>query len=313
MMKILITGVGGASGAGLAKVLRTNHYLMGVDANPHAPGKVLVDEFHVVPYASDKGYLRKLKALATGCDALFCTVDEELPIVAKNARKLGCKVLTPDFRAVENCLDKAKCIQILEKVGVNVPKTITVDKRKYEEIKKALGTPFVLKPRRGRGSRNINIIKNKDDYTHCKKSDIDFIAQEYLRGEEYTVDVLLDKKAKAIAIVPRKRVLTDRGVSIVGETVKNETIVKFAKKAAEALKLKYIVNVQMKNGKKRTPKITEINPRPAGTLPLTVRAGVNMPELALKIAGGKPISQKELKYESGIVMYRHWEEAFRRK
>jgi len=69
----------------------------------------------------------------------------------------------------------------------------------------------------------------------------------------------------------------------------------------------------MKNGKKRTPKITEINPRPAGTLPLTVRAGVNMPELALKIAGGKPISQKELKYESGIVMYRHWEEAFRRK
>ena len=312
MGRVLITGIGGAAGICLAKALRGRHHLIGVDANPHAPGQVLVDEFYTVPLASRPDFLPKLIEISSGCDVLFCTVDEELPVVSGNLGRFACRVLVSDHVAVENSLDKLRCSEVLEKAGVAVPKTVEVVGKSFPDLCDELGLPFFVKPRKGRGTKDVAVIRSRDDFERWRAvfPPGDYIAQEYLGGEEYTVDVLL-RDARALVSVPRKRLLVDSGVSIVGITVRDDRISEMAERAAEALGLNYIVNVQIKVGR-HGPKVTEVNPRPSGGLVLTVRAGVNMPELAIRVARGEPISEDELRYESGLLMLRYHEEVFRR-
>lgn len=310
-MKILITGVGGASGIGLTKILRSSHDILGVDSNPDAPGQTLVDAYEVVPEAPHPEYLSELKSLAQGRDALFCTVDEELPILSASKSELSCGVLISDSKSVENCLNKKKCMGIIADNGFEVPETLFLDDAGFEEIEEVLGLPFLIKPNRGRGSRNIFLVRGRRDYDYWRGSDIDFIAQEYLPGVEYSADVLLNEKSTALAAVIRERIATDSGISTVGRTLEAEEIRTTVEDVSETMNLKYIVNVQVKYGKEGNPKITEINPRPAGTLILTVESGINMPELSLKIWRGEEISEDELDSRSGITMYRYPEEKFR--
>jgi carbamoyl-phosphate synthase large subunit len=312
MERVLITGIGGAAGICVAKALRDRYHLVGVDANPNATGQVLVDEFQVVPLASSPEFLHKLVEVSEGCDALFCTVDEELYTVSKNRGRFACRVLVSDHIAIENSLDKLRCAELLGRAGVAVPKTVEVGQKSFSELSDELGLPFFIKPRRGRGARDVVVTKSREDFERWRATfkQGDYIAQEYLGGDEYTVDVLLRDK-RALVTVPRRRLLVDSGVSIVGMTVRDDGISDMAARAAEALGLNYIVNVQIKVGRDG-PRVTEVNPRPSGGLVLTVRAGVNMPELALRIARGEPISEDELRYESGLLMLRYHEEVFKK-
>jgi GDP-D-mannose dehydratase len=51
--RVLVTGVGGASGMYTAKILKeTGYYVVGTDANGFAAGSVICDEFCVVSKAS---------------------------------------------------------------------------------------------------------------------------------------------------------------------------------------------------------------------------------------------------------------------
>ena len=53
----------------------------------------------------------------------------------------------------------------------------------------------------------------------------------------------------------------------------------------------------------------EINPRyAAGGLMLTVKAGANLPFLALKMMKGISINKKDLIHKEGVMMTRYWEE-----
>ncbi len=307
--KILITGIGGAAGISVAKSLN-EFYLVGVDANPNAPGKVLVNEFYQIPYAREENFVEELTKIAKECYCMFCTVDEELPIVAKNMDVFGCKVLVSPLESIERCLDKFALHSYLRDRGLPTPKTVLLENQSFEELMTELG-PFIVKPRRGRGSRDFFEVKNEDYFrfilsakNYLKK---EFICQKELKGKEYSVDVLLDENGKFLIAVPRERILTDSGISIVGKTVINPKLQEIVPRIVEALGLKYIVNVQLKEDENGEPYVTEVNPRPAGTLYLTTLSGVNMPRLLIKLLAKEEIEPWELRYEE-LIMYRLFEE-----
>lgn len=308
-MKILITGIGGAAGISIAKSL-DEFYLVGVDANPYAPGKVLVNEFYRIPYAHEENFVEELAKIAKECYCMFCTVDEELPIVARNMNSFGCRVLVSPPESIERCLDKFALHSYLRSKGLPSPKTMLLENQSFEELMAELG-PFIIKPRRGRGSRDFFVVKNEDYFrfivsakNYLKK---DFICQKELTGVEYSVDVLLDENGKTLIAVPRERIVTDSGVSIVGKTIINPKLQEIVSKVVEALELRYIVNVQLKEDENGEPYVTEVNPRPAGTLYLTTLAGVNMPKILVKLLMHEKIEAWDLKYEE-LVMYRIFEE-----
>ena len=52
----------------------------------------------------------------------------------------------------------------------------------------------------------------------------DYIFQEYLPGQEYTIDVLCDIESNPLIVIPRKRLQTKAGISSKGEIIKDNFI-----------------------------------------------------------------------------------------
>jgi len=74
---------------------------------------------------------------------------------------------------------------------------------------------------------------------------------------------------------------------------------------AEFLGIKGASFIQMKRDKEGVPKIIEVNPRLGGGTILTTYAGVNFPELIIKMANAEKIEIPKLQE---ITMIRYYEE-----
>ena len=300
--KILITGIGGPAGVSVAESLRRSgdsYYLIGVDCDPYSPGRFMADQFSTVPPAGDEGFIQAIMDASEDCEAIFCTVDEELPEVAGSLDKFECRALVPSFEAVSICLDKYETFKALKSANIQVPNTVTykvgdknilkaldfqsvLDSFNLKSLLEVFGFkyPLLLKPRRGRGSRDVFKIVNDGEYEAAGTitRNLEMIIQEYVEEPEYTIDVLVNEKGELVACVPRERLRIKNGLSTVARTVKDDRFPEISEKIAKTVGLRYIFNYQC-----RGPdlKVIEINPRPAGTLILSTMSGINMPKILI--------------------------------
>jgi carbamoyl-phosphate synthase large subunit len=114
------------------------------------------------------------------------------------------------------------------------------------------------------------------------------LVQENLPGQEYSVDVLADRRGRVVASVPRIRQRVDSGVSVGGYTLDDQELERFARAVVETVGLAYVSNVQIRRDADGRPALLEVNPRVPGSLALTVAAGVDMARLAVdSIRGAK--------------------------
>jgi carbamoyl-phosphate synthase large subunit len=300
MKTVLVTGVGGAAGVSvLSSLARSGRCrLVGVDADEQARGKFIASEFHVVPAANDARFIPSLLELSKGCDALFCTVDEELPLVAAAKTDFDCEVFVPDRESVEKCLDKLSAARILAQSGIASPMTWPYEER--EAAMKALGFPLMVKPVWGRGGMNVFKVKNSRAMNAIEHLTEDrLLVQEYLPGPEFTADVLADEHAQLRKLLVRERVRTKGGVTTVGRTVDPAPFLEPVKRVLAALDLKYISMIQFRSD---PPRVMEVGPRPAGSMILSTCAGVNMPVMLLEHDYGQgPV----VDYQLGVWFYRH--------
>ena len=135
------------------------------------------------------------------------------------------------------------------------------------------------------------------------------LVQEYLPGEEYSVDVFSDQHCVVRAAVPRERLKVDSGVAVTARTVRDEELEQLARKVVERVGLSFVVNVQFRRDRVGIPCLLEVNPRFPGTMPLTVEAGVPMPQLALQAALGFEDWPAELPFRE-VAVVRHWQEVY---
>jgi carbamoyl-phosphate synthase large subunit len=87
--------------------------------------------------------------------------------------------------------------------------------------------------------------------------------------------------------------------------VKMPSLSNTALQICDKIGLRYNINIQFKEDINKVPKIIEINPRVSGTIVACIKAGINLPHLAIKKFLGKSISNKELEYKTG-TLYRYW-------
>jgi carbamoyl-phosphate synthase large subunit len=300
MKTVLVTGIGGAAGVSvLSSLARSGRCrLVGVDADEHARGQFIASEFHVIPVAKDERFIPSLLELSKGCDALFCTVDEELPLVAAASADFGCEVFVPGRESVENCLDKLSTSRILAQNGIPTPKTWPYEER--EVAMRVLGFPLMVKPVCGRGGTNVFKVTNSRAMNAIEQlTDDRLLVQEYLRGPEFTVDVLADERAELRRLVVRERVRTKGGVTTVGRTVDPTPFLEPVRRVLAAFDLKYVSMVQFRSD---PPRVMEVGPRPAGSMILSTCAGVNMPLMLLEHDYGQgPVAD----YQRDVWFYRH--------
>ena len=309
---ILVTGAGGAAAIAFFNAIPRGEYnfFMG-DMDPFAAGLYLVPRAQRVillrgdDYDFVEGLLEICVAKQIGL--LVPTVDcELLPIAASLERfaAIGVRVLSETAETLQICLDKNA---LMEKCGdaAFVPRSAVLD-RHFDAAD--WDFPLFLKPRSGSGSRGIVKVDAPRELS-AQPRNSSLLAQEYLPGAEYSVDVLANGRGGILAAVPRERLKVDSGIAVASRVARNERLELYAKAIARKLNLKYVANVQFKLNAAGEPKLLEVNPRFPGTMPLTVKCGVNMPWLALQSALGKDIGAREIAWQE-LGMVRTWQEHF---
>lgn len=284
-LRILVTGAGGPAAIAAMKSLRAEPSveLLAADMDPWAAGLYLVppEARTLLPAGAAPDFVDTLLTRCTTLevDVVLPTVDAELRPLAHARDKFtaaGVALLLAEAGALEIILDKLALATHCAGV-VRIPRT--------ELFGPALDPgswtyPAIVKPRTGSGSRGIHIIGSAAELAAMERSP-GLIVQDFLPGEEYSVDVLADINGHVIASVPRVRARVDSGVSVGGRTVHDPEIEYFGRAVARATGVTFVANVQCKRDRDGRPALLEVNPRIPGTLGLTIAAGVDMPRLAL--------------------------------
>ena len=306
-LRVLVTGAGGPAAIAAMKSLGADPSveLLAADMDPWAAGLYLVPPAArtLIPAGADPDFTDVLLARchALGVNVVLPTVDAELRPLAQ-ARPLyaaaGIDLLLASAQALEVTLDKLALAHRCAPV-VRVPRTQLFG----PAVDPALLTyPVIVKPRTGSGSRGVITVDSAGVLAALQRSTA-LIVQEFLPGEEYSIDVLADASGHVIASVPRLRARVDSGVSVGGQTVRDEELSSFGRAVAQATGITYVANVQCKRDAAGRPALLEVNPRMPGTLGLTIASGVDMPRLALAALLGQPLPEEMDFRERAVVRF----------
>jgi len=309
---VLFTGGGGAGSEAMHRLLRDRYDVHFGDADPEAkPYGVPARRWHMIPMASAPEFIDRLGRLCRGLgvDLLVPGVDEELLPISMARDTLPCDVLLPPAEFVATHLDKLASHALLKAQALPTPDTEPLAARRTVRL------PCVVKPRRGRGSRDVAIVHTEQELqahvVHCRRPPDDFIVQELLQGQEYTVMVAADRDGRLRAVVP-VRVDVKRGITLRAETDADQAVIA----ACAAIHAEHPVagcfNVQAIKTAAGSVKPFEINPRISTTACLALAAGVDFIGLYLG-AGSVPAESPGglAPYRNHLRLRRSWHNEFR--
>lgn len=304
---VLVTGAGGPAGIAVMKSLASDPqvHLLAADMDAWAAGLYLVPlaDRALVPAGATPGFARHLLACCQemGVDVVVPTVDAELRALARVRgafTSAGVQLMMAPDRALRVTLDKLALARFCAG-AVRVPRTEPFDTAFEPE---SWDYPAVLKPRAGSGSRNITIAQSPADLAGEARSP-SMIVQEYLPGDEFSIDVFADRPGHVVAAVPRLRAKVDAGISVAGRTVRDPELERFGAAVAEVTGITYIANVQVRRDQQGRPALLEVNPRAPGSLALTIASGVDMPRLAMDALRGLAVPEHANFREVAMVRF----------
>ncbi|MGH9292908.1 MAG: ATP-grasp domain-containing protein [Acidimicrobiales bacterium] len=306
---VLVTGAGGPAGVAVIRWLRASgHRVVAADVDPLAVGLRLGDEYALIERFSAPGYVASLcrAATAAGATAVVPTVAEEFVAIAAEQDALeqaGVAALVPDPDRVLDCTDKWRFAKVTQAADVPVPPT---------NLGSADGVPapWVIKPRFGRGSRDVVLADDDASLAYALSKVPDPIVQSRVPGREFTVDVLLSPAREVVGAVPRWRLQTRGGISTRGETFANGKLVTALAKLLEALELVGAANVQGFVAPNGSICFVEVNPRFSGGLPLSLAAGADLVGEYVRGVRGMAMRPERCVYRPGVTMMRYFEDVF---
>ena len=300
MKRILITGIGGDIGQGVATILRETRpeiELLGVDVHDQHGGHLFVDHFLLIPNASSSNYLSSLKKIVKEhkIDVVIPMsepeLDAALPILGLES---DVKWITSGSSVVKAGLDKFKTMQALIEIGIPIPWTILVCDG-YP-----ISYPCILKNRFGSGSRAVFIVKNDEDADYLAKQYPDAIFQELLEpnDREVTCAVYRRKDGKVSTLLMLRRL--SGGFTGWAKVIKDDAANEMCETIASGLNLQGSMNIQMRLTDKG-PRVFEINPRFSSTVLMRHRLGFSDVLWAIDEAEGKVINFQEIPKDQMMV------------
>ena len=276
--------------------------VIAADLSETAPALYFADKYYTIPRIGTEGYLDSIMEICRKEEVglVVPTIDTELLLLAEKKDFLeeatGAIILISAPEVVKICRNKRESQRFFEENGFLVPRCI---EDIYEE---GLTFPVFIKPLDGSSSMNAFKVRNREEleffYHYIDKP----IVQEYMEGEEFTVDVFLDFEGKIITIVPRKRLAVRSGEIAKGLIVKDREIMEDVTRLMEVLKPVGHITVQcMKT--KRGIEYIEINPRFGGGAPMSIMAGADSCQRLYELLEGKALTYRE-DYRENLLFLR---------
>lgn len=303
---MLFTGGGGAGTEALARLLGKRYEVFFADADPSAkPYQIPHDHWLQIPLATDPEFAGVITELCRRLqiDLFIPAVDEELLPTARLLRPLGFDVLLPPESFVVRHLDKLTSNKFLYQADLPVPRTVAADMER-------LDFPCIVKPRKGRGSRNVAVVYSETELqaqiTLARQDPKEFVLQELLAGQEYTVMMAADRNGELRGVVPvllqRKRGITIRGV-----TANEQDIIHACQAIHASDPVPGCYNIQLIKEKKNLVKPFEINPRISTTACLGYAAGVDFIDIYFANSERKDRQIKKLvSFKNYLCLKRSW-------
>jgi carbamoyl-phosphate synthase large subunit len=271
------------------------------------------DEAFEVPSADDPEYARSITAIAENRGTLLIvpTIDPELNPLACAAQNLASKeirvhVSAPDTIGIVR--DKARTAKVLDAAGVPVPRTVALDDLRASPD--LLFWPVFLKPASGSASRGLSIIEHPADLPQHSKEPM--VAQELLKGPEYTINIFIDAVGRLRTAIPHLRLAVRAGEVEKGRTERRSDLRDIAEGITAALPgLRGAACFQVIDDPARGPRVIEINARFGGGYPLADEAGATFARWLLEEVTTGACSAHD-DWAEGVEMLRYDAAVFRR-
>ncbi|MEH7549365.1 ATP-grasp domain-containing protein [Neobacillus vireti] len=289
--------------------------ILTADLKETAPTAFYSDKHFVVPSVVEENYIDEIIKICLEGDIklVIPLIDTELGIMASNRHRfdnIGVKLLVSSYEVNKIANNKIETYKFFKQNLISSPKVYS-----EEEIKKGDFTfPLLVKPNNGSASKGVTKINNKEELEFFKDYIPNAIVQEFINGDEYTVDVMVDFNGKVKTIVPRKRIETRAGEVSKGVTNKDFEIINAVENVVNKLPGPVgCITLQCFKEKDGEIKFIEINPRFGGGIPLSINAGANFPLWTIEICQGISFKVMDFSWKENLTMLRFDEEIYTEK
>jgi carbamoyl-phosphate synthase large subunit len=286
--------------------------VIAVDASPLTSAGRLADALELVPRVDDPGYFQILYEVVERhrIGLLVPTIDTELAVLADAAgqlRERGVTLLASGAETVRISLDKLATSRFLVEHGLPCPLQWSAGEARGQAA--TLPYPVITKPRRGSSSVGVAVVHDAAGLAAAVVDD-DQLVQSIAPGDEYTVDVWVDRAGRARVAVPRRRIETRGGEVSKGVTERHLQVIDVARQVAERLPDAYGPLTIQIFADGSSLQVIEINARYGGGYPLSWAAGAHTTMWAIQDALGRSPDPADLPWRDGLLMLRHDESVF---
>jgi carbamoyl-phosphate synthase large subunit len=219
----------------------------------------------------------------------------------------GAAVMIGDEQDIRLCRDKAATNELFGRAGLGTIKTLSL-----QEFYREPFYPCFVKPIRGSAGIATGVITNEKELrAHIATYGELLLVQEYVPGQEYTIDMYRDREGVVRCAVPRQRLAVRAGEVSKGIAVKDDQLIEASVKLAGLLGGVWgVFCAQCRRQEGGKPRFFEVNPRFGGGAPLSIAAGADLPLYLLQEVLGRPITAKLGEFTDQLLMLRYDEAVF---
>lgn len=290
MKSILVSGASGIVGYGILRSLRKSGMqlnLIGTTIYSDSVANGFCDVFELAPLTSDEGYLSWLRRVIEKhrIDLLIPGIDADMykwNECKDEIEKTGVAVVMNNKNLINLCSDKWLFYEALEKIKspLAIASSLSAE---YNDLVKRFGLPFLIKPRKGFGSKGIVRIHNQADFLLHSQSIGSALMVQPIVGtddEEFTTSAFCNGIGSFFCYMTLKRKLSKDGFTEKAEVVELEGIHQALERLCE-----YFTPIGPTNFQFRLHhgelKLLEINPRVSSSTSIRTSFGYNESMMAV--------------------------------
>jgi carbamoyl-phosphate synthase large subunit len=237
-LAILVTGMGGNVGQGIVRCIRSAGLpvrIIGTNTVRPCGGSHLVDALYEVPHGFDDGYIEAVRLVCEREDIrlIVPSTDFETGALARHRNQLPVVAVSP-METAQAFLDKAETASVFVAKGIPFAESV-IPSEYHGEF-----AATIVKPRMGRGSRNIFIDPPDPD-----SFGDDFVVQRRYEGVEITTAFYVLRNGGLHGHITMRRSLT-AGMTTACEVTQDydNAVVPIVVGMMEALTIRGSCNIQ---------------------------------------------------------------------
>ena len=260
------------------------------DVTRSAPAHYVADAHVLIPPWSSPDYVPRLLEICRHKQVrvLVPLIDTELATLARHAvafAEAGTKVLISSPASIALSQNKRRTHEFFVALGVKTPQLLS--NSDVASLRNAQ-LPVFVKPAEGSSSVGAHKVTTLDQLKFYQSQTADLMVQEFVAGDEFTIDVYVDFNGVPRCAVPRKRLAVRAGEVSKALTVKDQSLMAQCIAVVRAMPGAIgCITLQCFRDAGGQISFIEINPRFGGGFPLTAHAGANYPKWILQERRGE--------------------------